>query len=417
MIQRGYRYRLRPTSGQDRLFGQFAGVCRLIYNLALEQRRDHWRAYKRSNGRPISYPSQARELTALRAEYDWIAVVSQTCQQQALRDLDRAYQSWFNGVAKYPSPRRKGRNDSFRFQGRELETRQLSGRWSEVRLPKIGWVRYRDTRPLTGTIKNATISRAANGWHISFTLEIAHDRPAALAGSVGIDRGVAQTLALSTGELLSVPASLHRIEGHQRRAQRVLSRRKRGSKRYAKARRRVAALSARRARIRKDWHHRLSLDLASRFGTVVLEDLNTKGMTASARGTVAEPGRGVRQKAGLNRAILSQGWHLFETLLNYKLDERGGALVRVPAHNTSRTCSACGAVDSRSRKSQAIFVCTNCGHFENADTNAAKVILRRNTASMLVDEPGGRSGEARTGDGSNSTLLLKNPPASEGGRC
>lgn len=262
MIQRGYRYKLKPTPAQERLFSQYAGVCRLIYNLALEQRRDHWRAFKRQIGNSISYPSQARELTYLRAEYDWIAAVSQTCQQQALRDLDRAYQSWFKGIAKYPSPRKKGRHDTFRFQGREVQVRKLNGKWSEVRLPKIGWVRFRDTRPLIGKVNNATISLAANGWHISFALAIEHDAPASIAPAVGVDRGVATTLALSNGEQLSVPASLEALEQRQRRAQRVLGRRnKRGSKRHAKARRRVAALSAKRSRIRKDWHHRTSLDL------------------------------------------------------------------------------------------------------------------------------------------------------------
>jgi putative transposase len=319
-----------------------------------------------------------------------------TPQQQALRDLDRAYANWFKGIARYPSPRKRGRNDTFRFQGREIETRSLNGNWSEVRLPKIGWVRFRDTRPLRGRINNATISLAPNGWHIAFSLAIPHEAPANIAPAVGIDRGVANTLSLSTGGHISVPASLADLERRQRRAQRVLSRRRRGSKRYAKARRRVAALSARRARIRRDWHHRVSFDLSRRFGTVVIEDLNTRNMTGSARGTLAEPGTNVRQKAGLNRSILNQGWHLFETLLAYKLEEQGGALVKVPAHNTSRTCFACGAVDSRSRKNQANFVCTACGHRDHADINAAKVILRRNTASMLVEEGHRVSVEART---------------------
>jgi putative transposase len=202
-----------------------------------------------------------------------------TPQQQALRDLDRAYQNWFKGIARYPSPRKRGRNDTFRFQGREIETRSLNGRWSEVRLPKIGWVRFRDTRPLRGKINNVTISLASNGWHIAFSLAIEHEALANIAPAVGIDRGVANTLSLSTGEHISVPASLADLERRQRRAQKVLSRRKRGSKRYAKARRRVAALSARRARIRRDWHHRVSFDLSRRFGVVVIEDLNTRNMT------------------------------------------------------------------------------------------------------------------------------------------
>ena len=415
MISRGYVFKLKPTPAQASLFAQFAGVCRLIYNLALEQRRDHYRAYGRATGKSISYPGQARELTQLRREYDWIAAVHVTPQQQALRDLDRAYSNWFKGIARYPSPRKKGQNDTFRFQGREIETRSLNGKWSEVRLPKIGWVRYRDTRPLRGRINNATVSLAPNGWHIAFSLAIEHEPPANIAPAVGIDRGVANTLSLSTGEHISVPASLADLECRQRRAQRVLSRRKPGSRRYARARRRVAALSARRARIRRDWLHRASFDLSRRFGTVVIEDLNTRNMTGSARGTKEEPGRNVRQKAGLNRAILNQGWHLLETLLAYKLQERGGALVKVPAHNTSRTCFACGAVDSRSRKNQASFVCTTCGHRDHADINAAKVILRRNTAFMLVEERHWPSGEARTIGGATSSA--GNLRSSGRGRC
>ena len=145
---------------------------------------------------------------------------------------------------------------------------------------------------------------------------------------MGIDRGVATTLALSTGEMVSVPASLDRIEAVRRRAQRVLSRRKRGSRRYAQQRRRVARLQGRAGRIRRDFHHRAALDIAQRFGVAVLEDLRIQNMTASASGTVDDPGRKVRQKAGLNRAILNQGWGAFDLILTYKMEERGGRVVK-----------------------------------------------------------------------------------------
>tara|TARA_B110000008_G_scaffold271019_1_gene301951 strand:- start:471 stop:836 length:366 start_codon:yes stop_codon:yes gene_type:complete len=112
MINRGYRFKLHPTEKQATLFMQFAGVCRLVYNLAFEQRREHWRNFQARTGKNISYPSQARELTMLRAEYDWIAAVHVTPLQQSLRDLDRAYQNFFKGIAKYPSPRKKRLNDA-----------------------------------------------------------------------------------------------------------------------------------------------------------------------------------------------------------------------------------------------------------------------------------------------------------------
>jgi putative transposase len=414
VIHRGFRYKLTPTAEQAALFRQFAGVCRLVYNLGLEQRRDWWRQYQRQTGQHLNYVSQARDLTKLRAEYDWIAAVSQTCQQQALRDLDKAFGNFFVGRASYPTPRRKGVNNTFRFQGREVETKRFNAKWSAVRLPKIGWVKFRDTRPMRGICKNVTVALDALGWHISFACEIEHEALINICPSVGVDRGVANTLALSTGELLSVPRSLETIERRQRAAQRVAARRKRGSARRAKALRRVTQMCARRARIRKDWQHKATLDIARRFGTVVLEDLRIKNMTASAAGTVEEPGRMVRQKAGLNRAILNQGWFGFETILAYKLEERGGYLCKVDPAYTSQTCSDCGTVDRQSRESQAAFVCQHCGFRAHADLNAAINILRRNTASMRMEEGHKLSDEVRTGW---RLAPPENPRLSSRGRC
>jgi putative transposase len=416
-VHRAFRYKLAPTPAQEALFRQFAGVVRLLYNLALEQRRDWWRRYHRVTGDRLNFMSQGRELTALRAAFDWIAVVPRQCTAQALRDLDRAYANFFAGRAGYPSPRRKGVNDAFQFLGREVGVKRLNGKWSAVRLPKIGWVKFRDTRPSRGRVLNATVSASAEGWHVSFACEIERSEASGHSSlpAVGIDRGVANTLTLSTGELLRMPAHLRGIERKKRRAQRVLSRRKRGSARYAKARRRVAALQARAARIRLDWRHKASLDIATRFGTVVLEDLATRNMTRSAKGTVDAPGSNVRKKAGLNRAILDQGWHGFEIVLAYKLEERGGYLCKVDPRHTSQTCSACGAVDRESRESQASFHCRTCGFRAHADHNAAVNILRRNTASMLVEEGRWPPGEARTIVGVFSPA--ENPPALVGGGC
>jgi putative transposase len=385
MQLRGFKYKLQPTAAQAQAFRAFSGVCRLVYNLALEQRRDFWRQYQRKMGQKLNYVAQARELKTLRAEYDWIASVSQTCQQQALRDLDKAFGNFFTGRAKYPTPRKKGLNDAFRFQGREVAIERLNSQWSRVRLPKIGWVKFRDTRPMRGICKNATVSSDALGWRISFACEIEHEAPRSELPAVGIDRGVANTLALSNGELLSLPDSLALLDRRKRNAQKVLARKKRGSNRRKKALARVSRLSARIARIRRDWRHKTALNIARRYGDVALEDLKTRNMTASAKGTIAEPGRNVRQKAGLNRAILAQGWQSFEAILAYKIEERGGTLTKVDPRYTSQTCSACGCIDRRSRESQARFVCVHCGHETHADTNAAVEILRRNAASMRVE--------------------------------
>jgi putative transposase len=284
-----------------------------------------------------------------------------------------------------------------------------------VRLPKIGWVKFRDTRPIRGAVQNATIAGGADGWHISFACEIEHEAPQNGRPAVGIDRGVATTLALSTGEMVSVPVSLDWIEAAKRRAQRVLSRRKRGSRRYTRQRRRMARLQARARRIRLDFHHRAALDIAQRFSVAVLEDLRIKNMTASASGTVAEPGRRVRQKAGLNRAILNQGWGAFDLILTYKMEERGGRVMTIDPALTSQTCSACGVVDARSRKNQAAFECIACGHRDHADVNAAKTILRRwNTSHLCIEGLHQRPVEVRTG---RRLTPSENPRPSERGRC
>lgn len=338
-----------------------------------------------------------------------------SCQQQALRDLDRAFKNFFASRASFPRPHKRGINDTFRFPGREIETRRLNAKWPAVRLPKIGWVKFRDTRPMHCTLKNVTVSLDATGWRVSFAREIEHEAPAPSAERVGIDRGVATTLALSTGETMTMPVRLSRIEAAKRKAQRVVARRKRGSKRRQRAQRGVARLQAKQARILRDFHHRAALSIAQRFGVAVLEDLNTRGMTASARGTMAEPGRNVRQKAGLNRVILNVGWHQFATILTYKMEERGGQVVTVPARFTSQTCAACGVVDARSRESQARFACIGCGHTDHADSNTAINIKRRwNTPLLGMEGLHQRPYEASTG---RDLTVSKNPRPSGRGRC
>ncbi|SFM82456.1 RNA-guided endonuclease InsQ/TnpB family protein [Methylobacterium pseudosasicola] len=390
-FNRGFRYRLVPTVEQDHQLRAHAGVCRFIYNIALEQRRDWWRNHKKNTGKSISLATQSIELTQIRKEFEWVADVTRTCLDQVLRDLDRAYTSFFAGKTQYPTMRRKGVNDSFRFKGDEVTIRPLNAKWSLIRLPKIGWVKFRASRQIEGIIRNVTVSNDALGWHVSLACRSERSVPAPSAEIVGIDRGVATTLALSTGELLTMPASLERIEVKKRKAQRILARRKRGSNRRRKAQARVAQLKAKQARIRRDFHHRAALSIANRFGVAVLENLNTRSMTASAKGSVSEPGINVQQKSGLNRGILNAGWHQFATILAYKCEERGGQVVTVPARFTSQTCAACGVIDARSRESQARFRCVGCGHDDHADVNAA-INIKRRWSTPLLDVEGSRCG-------------------------
>ncbi|MCB4806488.1 transposase [Methylobacterium brachiatum] len=171
----------------------------------------------------------------------------------------------------------------------------------------------------------------------------------------------------------------------------------------------------RQARIRRDFHHRAALDIGKRFSIAVLKDLNTRGMTASARGTFVEPGRNVRQKTGLNRAILNAGWHQFAAILAYELEERGGQVVSVPARFTSQTCAVCGVADARSRESQARFTYISCGHTDHADINVAINIKRRwNTPLLDVMGMHRQPCDASTGRG---LTVSENLRPSGRGRC
>jgi putative transposase len=387
MIKRkAARVRLYPTSEQAKQMAQIAGACRFVYNLALEQRRDWWRP-----GRTFNFASQCRELTELRAAVDWLKAAPVHTLQQALRDLDRAYQNWWAGRAGAPTPRRKGLNDSFRFPDPVSLVIERTGKSSgQIKLPKLGWVhlRERNWRTMPGDICNVTISRRAGQWFASVQCEqdvaepLVSSRP-----SVGIDMGVAVFAALSTGEQIAPADHGNKALKALGKAQRALSRKKRGSNNRRKAVRRVARIQKRVADARKDFLHKQSTIIAKNHGVVVVEALQVRNMSASAKGTVEKPGRNVRQKAGLNRAILDQGWSMFHTMLRYKLADRGGRLVEVPAAYTSQTCAECGTIDGNSRRDQSRFLCTSCGHETNADNNAALNILRR--ADLRVEACGG----------------------------
>ena len=298
-------------------------------------------------------------------------------QQQALHDFAQAMAAFFDPAnpAGRPSWRKAGRHEGFRIvgrRGRQWDVRRVSRHVGQVRVPKAGWVRFRWSRavPLGAKSYQVTMDRAGR-WHVAFAV-IPGPVPAPGNGqAVGIDRGVAVAAALSTGELLHCPALTARERIRVRRLQRKFARARRGSNRRSRVKCAIARLRARETDRRKDWAEKVSTDLARRFDVIRVEDLQITNMTRSARGTRADPGRNVRQKAGLNRGILGSGWGLLVRRLQ---DKASGRVEKIKPHYTSQRCSACGQVDRDSRESQAVFRCTACGFACHADVNAAKNI-------------------------------------------
>jgi len=368
-----YRYRLLPTDAQEGMLRDYCAHARFVWNLAVEQHQ-YWRPGRK---KAPGYLEQCRQLTAARAEHPWLAAGSQTVQQQALRDFAQAMAAFFDKTnpASKPSWRKAGRNEGFRIVGRrggQWDVRRLSRRVGEVRVPKVGWVRFRWSRAVPPGVKSyrVTMDRAGR-CHVAFAA-VPEPIPAPGNGKVvGVDRGVVIAAALSTGELLRMPSLTDRERKRLLRMKRKLARARRGSNRRTRVRLGIARLKARESDRRKDWVEKTSTDLARRFDFIRVENLKIQNMTRSARGTLKAPGRRVRQKAGLNRGILASGWGLLVLRLETKATSR---VEKVNPAFSSQRCSACGHVDAKSRESQARFVCTACRFACNADVNAARNI-------------------------------------------
>nr|WP_206314041.1 RNA-guided endonuclease TnpB family protein [Streptomyces coryli] len=361
--------------------------ARFVWNLAVEQ-HSLWRPGRKA---APGYVQQCRQLTEARAAFDWLATGSQTVQQQALRDFARAMTNYFSGTHRRPTWRKAGRHEGFRIVAHRADRmRRLSRKVGEVMVPKVGWVRFRWSRAAAEGAKSYRVTRDRAGrWHIAFAVIPDPIQAPGSGATVGVDRGVTISAALSTGKLLQVPGLGHGVQRKLVRLQRRLARAKRGSKRRRETKVAIARLKAREADRRKDWVEKTSTELARRFDVIGVENLNVRGMTASAKGTVDMPGRGVRQKAGLNRGILANGWSALVTRLEHKAP---GRVIKINPVFTSQRCSACGVVDRRARESQAVFRCRSCGYTGNADVNAARNI--ENAAGHAVSA---REGPRDTG--------------------
>ncbi|MEU0517403.1 transposase [Streptosporangium sp. NPDC006007] len=383
----GRRYRAEFTPGQATFAEQIGGICRSVWNTALEQRRTY-----RRRGAFIGYAEQCKQLADAKRDFGWLSDAPAHVLQQTLKDLDQAVKTHGAWKVRWRSHRRW--SPSFRFpDAKQIVVERVGRRWGRAKLPKLGWVRFRWSRPLGGTVRSATISRDGRHWFVSFLVEDGQTTPEAHPGpAVGIDRGVVVAATTSDGDFHNRPFITAGEAQRYRRLQQQLARTRKGSNRRKLV---VAELGAvmRRIRCRRaDFNARTAATLTGRYGTIVLENLTTKNMTAGAKGTVEQPGSRVAQKSGLNRAILDKGWYGLELAVNNAARYTGSTVIKVPAAYTSQTCSACRVVEAASRESQARFACTSCGHVEHADVNAAKNIKAAGLAvSGRGDLAAGRS--------------------------
>ncbi|MDC0773686.1 RNA-guided endonuclease InsQ/TnpB family protein [Streptomyces sp. HD] len=384
----GRKYRLYPTPQQAERLSKWGHTCRAVWNVALEQRLYVYKQRRKY----LRADEQCRYLTRARHDLEWIGDLPSQAPQQVLRHLDQAYENFWNAEhpARFPRFKKRTSRMAIPLPGQAVRVRKLNRKWACVRIPKLGEVRFRLTRPLGGQVKAVSFRRDAIGrWYVSFSVHTGTaSAPPNGQPPVGLDFGVKQSAYLSD-EIAPrlMPQTLtkgerRRLAGLERRRERQIrqAKRHRGGKysnRLRRTLRAIAELKSRQARRRADFTHKLTTDLAKNHGLVAIEDLRVKQMTRSARGTTAQPGVRVSQKAGLNRAVLDNLPGERRRQLVYKCAAYGSELVLVQPARTSQTCGACNLWDPASRLSRDTFACTGCGHTDDADHNASVVILGR----------------------------------------
>ncbi len=321
----------------------------------------------------VSFFSLGREFTALRRDTPWLQEYSCAAVRYTLKYLADAYRQCFAGPGSHPRFKAKHRTvDGFTVAD------NVSIRHGRLRVPRIGCLQlkgansYTDCPPLQVRIRQeGTTAKPQWYTYVVYAVPVHQVKPGAQTGSLGLDRNVGQCIN-SQGTVYRL-TDTSRLEAKVKRKQRHLARRRRGSCRRRRIAGQLQKLHRKRKRIRVNDTHHISRRLADTAHTVVIEDLQVKGMTASAKGTVDAPRKHVQAKAGLNRSILASGWGLWERKLAYKCRQT----VKVPAACTSQTCSRCGGVDAQNRPTQARFCCIVCGFTLHADHNAAWNILGR----------------------------------------
>lgn len=357
-----HRMALDVTRAQDALFSQCAGIARFSWNWALDRWQREYAMHQADSALPK--PSEAalrRALNGIKGdEYPWMLQAPKSVPQQAIKNLGAAFKAFFTGRARYP--RFKAKNisrESFRPDNGP-GTFRVEGQ--RLKLPRIGWVRMREDlrygNDLNPILKSVTISRSAGRWFASIAVEIDHQAPARpISGVLGVDLGASALATLSDGTTIAGPKALGANLKRLARLQRSHARKKKGGKNRARSRARIARLHDRIRNIRQDGLHKLTTGLARSAGTVVIEDLNVRGMMANRR---------------LARAISDMGFFEFRRQLSYKLARAGGTLIVADRFfASSKTCSNCGEKADTLPLSVRSWTCATCGAQHDRDVNAA----------------------------------------------
>jgi len=381
IIRKAYKFRLNTNAVIEQSMSQYAGNCRFLWNKALALN-----LYYLANRQPILWYQELDWFSKLwkkSDDYTFLKLSPAQTLQQTLKQLERAFKDAFDKkqpLKKIPTFKKRGDRDSFSFpQGFKLDDKRIF-------LPKIGWVNFRKSREIEGTAKNITVSRQGKYWFVSIQVEMELPEPIHSSTSmVGLDLGVKRLFTLSNGDFED-PINVNFFKDKIKRLQKRLARMVKFSSNWRKLKEKINQLYTKIANVRHNTLHKLSTMLSKSHAMIVLENLQIKNMTKSAKGDVDNHGSMIKQKSGLNRVILDQGWGMFKTFLEYKQLWSGGQVLFVDPKYTSQTCPVCQHRSKDNRQTQAAFECVLCGHKEHADVVGAINILERGHRLLACGE-------------------------------
>ena len=354
-----YKYRLLPKAKDYVRLNALVESQRVLYNAALQERRDAWKMVRKS----ISLYDQQKSLTECRKEFSDMALEPIKLQRGTLNRLDKAFKSFFRRVKagqKPGFPRFKGQG---RFNTLEwIEYEGIIFRNSRIKSKAFGSIRVHIHRPFpeNAEIKTVKLIKDIKSWYVCLAVKVTPsvDRP--LERFVGIDVGLESFVTLNTGEKILSLKAARKSERKLKIAQRTLSRRKKGSRSKIKARQQVRRIYSKVKNQRKTYAHQISADLVNRFDFIAAEKLNIKGLS----------------RGFLSKSIHDAGWGQLLQFLDYKAEKAGILFWQVDPKYTSQICSDCGAIAKKSL-SDRIHVCLDCGLVLDRDENAARNILAK----------------------------------------
>lgn len=361
---KAFKYRIYPNAEQEELIQKTFGCCRFVYNFFLAEKTEK---YKETGKSPLFY-QQSRELTELKKKLEWLSEVDATALQSVLKDLNGAFQRFFRrikqGTKPYGYPRFKTKKASKKAYRCTFCNENIRLSENAIKLPKVGYLKAKISRPIEGRILSATLSQTHSGkYFISISCTDIAPYPENKTGAVvGVDIGIADLAITSDGVKYPNPRYADKAEKRLKRLSRLLSRKTRGSNNERKARMRLAVMYEKIANQRLDYTHKITSGLIDEYDIICLEHLNVKGMTKNHH---------------LAKAIMNVSFYEFRRQLEYKAKWHGKQISLVDTfYPSSQLCSKCGYKNPEVKNLKIrTWTCPQCGEVHDRDVNAAQNIL------------------------------------------